>query len=337
VLALREVQTGVKAPARPVAWIVEPTGKRCEPGPGDLCAEPEDAEILSGTEEKGERYAELRFLVSLEDGSIDVDAGFQLHEWPTPRRMRYAAWSRANARRLSAVGIVRALPEIVAWRQQLDGQSTPAMPLAMALWTEHYPGPDCTSADDDCAFQFYVGENHIGSHSVRWHTVRVYLDAHKITVGDAIHWEPYDTWKETHPVKGSRDGNRLEGPLPAARGEGDLGYGAPNHVVEDATRWSHPVKAALAEHGFVVRRVELYLGGTYPALFIAPAPGQPTVFERAAKDPWPVRLAAHELLEANGGYAFELVEDAPGGRSRYRFRGRDRTLSRLVGAAWKAL
>src|SRR5262249_20841251 len=107
-------------------------------------------------------------------------------------------------------------------------------------------------------------------------------------------------------------------------------------VVSDVASWGHLTKPVLEQNGYVVSRVELYLGATYPVFFVEPSPGAKPLLERAVKDPWPVRLFAHALLRENGGYPLEIVE----GREiqeRYRYRGRDRMFQRLVGADWKEL
>jgi hypothetical protein len=339
VLALPEVKALPGPKGKAVAWVFDRKDKPCATFPDGICPFAGQIEILAGVEEDGERSPSYRFFVWLATGAIEVDAGFQLHSSPDPQRLPYAAWSRLQKRRMRAVGIARNLPEVAAWARWIRRQSTPAQPLDMSFWTERFPDPDCNPADPDCSFIFYVGENHIGSHSVRWNSFRVSPEAHRIGVIPYSAIEtPYDTWRDETPLKGDKDFQRLLGPFPdRVQGRGDLGYGAPQKVVDDVTRWGHPAKKELSEQGLRVTRVELYLDNSYPVFFVAPSPGVAPLHERAAKSPWDVRLAAHAILEANGGFAFELVEDAAGGRSRYRYRGKDRTFERLLGDAWRPL
>ncbi|MDI1434057.1 hypothetical protein [Polyangium sorediatum] len=344
VSALPEVQALASAKSKLVVSVVDPAKEPCDTHSDKPCPSAGEIEIIAGFEYAGETTQALRFFVSPASGDIDVDAGFGLASSPEPRRLRYAVWARLNARRLRAIGIIADLPEVVAWRQVLERHDRPDDPESLGLWTEVFAKPDCTGAGAECAFTVYVGARHSASIE-RWNYFTVNPEARKIAVLVDSQEQAYDTWKASKPVARffeerhpTIEFRRLDGPFPVlASGRGDLGYGAPDKVVGDTATWAHPIKQALAERGFVLTRVELYLGATYPAFFVRPIAGRPALFERASKDPWEVRLAAHALLAANGGLAFELVEDASGERSRYRYRGRDRTFERLVAGLWKML
>lgn len=332
VRALPEVAALGASKSKLVLRMYPRTTKPCWPGDDGICPMAGEVDVLAGIEVDGYPNDELRFLVALPGGAISVDAGFQLHASPDPQRMPHATWAVLHARHQAALGIVRGLPEVGQMERDVESTRAPDGPLHLALWTEGFPNPGCDVSQRDCWFRFYVGEWH-NSHTVRWESFLVGTEARTIRVGAYDEGAPYDRWRA-----GRKAAGLLVEPFPdLVAGRGDLGYGAPDKVVASAAAWGHPVKDALAQQGFSVERVELYRNGKYPVLFVRPTAARGTLLDRAGKNPWEIRLAAHAILEANGGFPFELCEVGGGERERYRYRGASATFERRVGEAWKGL
>ena len=119
----------------------------------------------------------------------------------------------------------------------------------------------------------------------------------------------------THAASGGE--SRVDkGAYPTYRkGSGALGYGVPDKVISEVTTWDHPAKAVVEQEGTLVR-VEFYLGGRYPVFFLKTPEGvnhlrYEQLHQTSAMDTW-----GRALLKANGGWAFEVVEN---GSDRFRY------------------
>ena len=76
-------------------------------------------------------------------------------------------------------------------------------------------------------------------------------------------------------------------------------------VITDIKAWSHPVKAVFARHRLQLTKVELMWGKTFPVFHVKDFGADPAGLTDAFFAPLELDLA-----EANGGWAYKVVEDS---------------------------
>lgn len=165
----------------------------------------------------------------------------------------------------------------------------------------------------DDVVRLYVGER-TPTHTVRTFTVIVSGPRLEISVADlGGNVLPYARFKQTESARMYAGYG-----LPADKGSGPLGYGAPEKVVPVAT-FQHPTKAAL-DGVLELDRVEYY------------ADGFPVFVGARASTALPKNDEIERVKKANYGFPFELVWDE--GRRRLRTDGQ--SVSVFEGGVWKA-
>lgn len=91
-------------------------------------------------------------------------------------------------------------------------------------------------------------------------------------------------------------------------GDGLLGYGIPTRQVLDVGVWKHKTKDVLKKAGLSLLRVEFYRNDTYPVFFVS---GRKIHTAQESNDPQKFGAVvefARAVLDANSGWAFELVD-----------------------------
>ena len=147
---------------RPTAWVRREAEPTCAEG---ACKH----EVEAGDEEDPrDREGRLSFAVDAFSGKIEVRHADSKGD--PPALVPYEEWSALQRRRERYLELLFSLPEVRAYDAMLRRLSRGKVWMTVRI--EETPRLGCKQGDDDCFWQYYVGERH-EDHTVRGHTFRI--------------------------------------------------------------------------------------------------------------------------------------------------------------------
>jgi hypothetical protein len=147
---------------RPVAWV----RREAEP----TCAEGACKHEVEAGDEEDPRDREGRYSFAVDAFSGKIEVRHADGEGNPQGLVPYEAWSALQRRRERYLDLLFSLPEVRAYDATLRRLSRGK--VWMTVRVEETPRLGCKQGDDDCSWQYYVGERH-EDHTVRGHTFRI--------------------------------------------------------------------------------------------------------------------------------------------------------------------